>query len=302
MRKNTFIFSFCLLSVIVARGFAAPQLSHPLTGGFFDSEYSAGIGPETAYFVVDFGGTPVVGGGIHGFVYHWNGTQTADNAMLAIDAAGSLDMQYDDFGASPATPNIFISTLTDAPDTDTPDFGTDGRFWDYFTGAYSGNNVAWTESLYGISGRDFSPPYDIKQALTDGGFYGFYASSDSHVPGAPVAMLKSGDFNLDGHVDASDVKAMTAALVDLNAYQHGANSQDATITADDLTQIGDLNGDHQITNADLQYLSNLLKAGGGSTSVPEPSAWLLVVCAAGGWLLIFGRRNGSRSRAAVSVV
>jgi hypothetical protein len=36
-----------------------------------------------------------------------------------------------------------------------------------------------------------------------------------------------------------------------------------------------VNGDHLFTNADLQALLNLLKSGGGSTSVPEPSALVL---------------------------
>lgn len=290
MPKNAVIFTFCLLNIVSSASFAAPQLSHPLPGGFFNSEYSAGSGAETAYFVVDFGGSPG-GGGIHGYVYHWSGIQTADNAMLAIDAAGSLDMQYDDFGASPATPNIFINKLTDLPDSDMPDFGTDGRFWDYFLGTYSGNNVSWTESLYGLSGRDFNPPYEVQQALVDGGFYGFYASSDSHVPGLPVAQLKPGDFNLDGHVDAGDIQAMEAALVDLNAYQHGNNSQDAMLTASQLMTIGNLNGDSQITNADLQYLLNSLRGGGGSTSVPEPATFTLTIGFAAGLILTLLRRH-----------
>ena len=75
---------------------AAPVLTVPLPGGYFDAEYFAGSGANTAYFVADFGGS---GGGVHGFGYHWDGTQTADNAMIAIAAAGALDMTYNDFGS-----------------------------------------------------------------------------------------------------------------------------------------------------------------------------------------------------------
>jgi hypothetical protein len=260
--KSTIPVLFCGFLCIASVSQAAPQLSVPLTGGFFDSEYSAGSGTNTAYFVADFGGS---GGGKHGFVYHWNGTQTADNAVQAIDAAGSLDASYDNFG-SPEQPNLFINRLADPPDVDMPDFGTDGRFWDYFLGTYSGGTVNWNESPYGISGRDFSTG-DVVQTLVNGGFYGFYASANTTPPGLPVTTLHGGDFNLDGHVNAADIKAIEAALADLNAYQHGANSQNATLQAGDLAILGDLNGDTKINGADLQKLLNLLKSGGDRKSV-----------------------------------
>jgi hypothetical protein len=94
---------------------------------------------------------------------------------------------------------------------------------------------------------------------------------------------KAGDFNLDGHVDARDIKSMAAALANLNAYQHGGNSQSLTLADSDLNTIGDLNGDHKINNADLQFLLNELKTGGGSTSVPEPGSFFLLVI--GGFVL-----------------
>jgi hypothetical protein len=169
--------------VLTAVASAAPVLTVPLPGGYFDAEYFAGSGANTAYFVTDFGGS---GGGIHGFGYHWDGTQTADNAMIAIAAAGALDMAYNDFG-SPGQPNLFISKLVDPPDQDQPVFNVDGRFWDYFLGTYANSNVSWTESLYGISGRDFTTG-DVVQTLTNGGFYGFYASANTTPPRSPVAV------------------------------------------------------------------------------------------------------------------
>ena len=78
---------------------------------------------------------------------------------------------------------------------------------------------------------------------------------------------------------------MEAALVNLNGYKNGGNSLGADLSAGDILSIGDLNGDHIITNADLQSLLNLLKSGGGSTSVPEPAALVLMLLATAAWLV-----------------
>jgi hypothetical protein len=102
-----------------------------------------------------------------------------------------------------------------------------------------------------------------------------------------------GDFNLDGHVDARDIKAMEAALANLQGYQHGGNTQAANLSDTDLLQIGDLNGDNKINGADLQKLLNVLKSGGGSTSVPEPTTFPLL--AIGGLAWLFSYRKARRS-------
>lgn len=168
---KSIVAAFIGLVALASSALATPLSGVPLPGGFFDSQYSAGSGANTAYFVVDFGMT---GGGTYGFVYQWDGTQTADYALLAIDAAGAFDMAYDDFG-SPGEPNLFISKLTYPPDSDQPDYNFDQRFWDYFLGDYTGSNVNWTESSIGISGRDFIG--NVVQTLNDGGFYGLRADA-----------------------------------------------------------------------------------------------------------------------------
>ncbi len=173
----------CVALLAIRPALATPVLDHPLPGGYFDAEYFAGTGANTAYFVVDFGGN---GGGVHGFGFHWDGTQTADKALQLIDAAGSLDATFNNFGTA-AQPNLFISRLTDSPNTDQPDFSVDGRFWDYFLGTYSASGVNWVESNFGISGRDFVTG-NIVQTLTNGGFYGVYASANSTPPRSPVAV------------------------------------------------------------------------------------------------------------------
>ena len=109
--------------------------------------------------------------------------------------------------------------------------------------------------------------------LTYAGEYGYQsvdyvlAGSLSYVPVLP------GDFDLDGHVNAADIPAMLAALTDLNSYEslHG-------LTHSALTMLGDLNGDHAVTNADIQPLLNLLTASGVAPSVPEPAGVLLAAC------------------------
>jgi hypothetical protein len=89
-----------------------------------------------------------------------------------------------------------------------------------------------------------------------------------------VATYYAGEFNRDGHVDAADVTAMEQALADLPDYEATKGLTDAQ-----LLLIGDINGDGVINNADVQALLDLLNSGGGSTSVPEPSTFVLAVLA-----------------------
>jgi hypothetical protein len=88
--------------------------------------------------------------------------------------------------------------------------------------------------------------------------------------------LLPGDFNRDGHVDASDIAAAMGALSDVTSYQNANGLTDANL----FRVIADVNGDGSFTNADLQFLLNRLQAGGGSAEpVPEPSSMQLACCA-----------------------
>jgi hypothetical protein len=90
-----------------------------------------------------------------------------------------------------------------------------------------------------------------------------------------VATFLAGDFNRDGHVDAGDVLAMEQALVDLPDYQTAKG-----LTTAQLMLIGDINGDGEMTNADLQALLIYLKSGNGSGDpAPEPTSAILLLAA-----------------------
>ena len=99
---------------------------------------------------------------------------------------------------------------------------------------------------------------------------------------APVSAELLGDFNRDGHVNATDIQTLLGALTNVKSYETAQGLSDSG-----LLTIGDINHDGQFNNADLQALLDLLKSGGGSTSVPEPSTFVLAVLAFG---LAFRRR------------
>jgi len=126
--------------------------------------------------------------------------------------------------------------------------------------------------------------------------------SDQALPGATsnapltltvtgtVNQYAPGDFNLDHHVDAADIAPMLQALTDPSGYesQYGVSP---TL----LSEIGDVNGDGSMNNADLQYLETSLIAGQGSNSaVPEPST--LVLLGLSSLILLRGRRREFRRR------
>jgi hypothetical protein len=76
-----------------------------------------------------------------------------------------------------------------------------------------------------------------------------------------------GDFNQDGHVNAGDIMPAMQALTNPNAYMNTYG-----VSSSNLPGIGDVNGDGNFNNADLQKLLNLLKSGGGSASADSSSS------------------------------
>ncbi len=77
-----------------------------------------------------------------------------------------------------------------------------------------------------------------------------------------------GDFNFDDRRTQADLPAMLNALTDLNKFK-----ADHSLSTSDLLAIGDLNGDHAVTNADIQQLLDMVATEGGAgalAAVPEP--------------------------------
>ncbi len=110
---------------------------------------------------------------------------------------------------------------------------------------------------------------------------GLYSSGELIVANST---LLPGDFNRDGIVDARDIAPMMQALTNLSGYQ----SSHGNISTPQVTLLGDINGDGQFTNADLQSFLSPLKSGDGSTDpVPEPASLVLLVM---GLVIAFRRR------------
>jgi len=152
------------------------------------------------------------------------------------------------------------------------------------------NNYALTTLATFLGQTNGGSPRGSLFADAAGNLYGTTESGGSGFLGTVFKLTGSGfvlrgDFNLDGHVNTSDIAAMEQALTNLSAYEqsHG-NLMDSQVTS-----LGDVNGDGKFNNADLQALLVKLKSGGGSTNpVPEPSTLVLAVLSFG--LVMLGRR------------
>jgi hypothetical protein len=147
------------------------------------------------------------------------------------------------------------------------------------TEAISTNGFSTIEHIFWQVRTNDTYQIEVQQAGFSGGNFGEVDYGLAWwTLGQGVVNSGLGDVNQDGHIDAKDIHAMQLALANESSY---ANS--IGVTPDYLSLIGDMNGDGQFTNADLQYLLNFLKDGNGSTSVPEPTS--IVMLAVGSLLM-----------------
>jgi hypothetical protein len=124
--------------------------------------------------------------------------------------------------------------------------------------------------------------------LNNIGQIGFPAQLSDGRMGLYIATsLLRGDFNRDGHVDAADILPMEQALTNLSDYKA---TYAPGITDPQLAFIEDVNQDGSFNNADLQFLLDTLKSGGGSAdSVPEPAS--IALLGIGALAIVFRRRS-----------
>ena len=237
------------------------------------------------------GGTLVVNGSISGAVAV-NSTGTLQGigtigGLVTVNSGGILSP-----GNSPGTITLGSLTLNGGAQTNVELGGTTrGSQYDAIL---SGGNVNLGGILNVSLINNFTPLAGNSFDIMDWGSLTGKFSSVS-LPSLPVGLVWStlglystgelivaniallpGDFNRDGHVDAPDIVPMMQALTNLSAYQ----SSHGNISTLQVTLLGDINGDGQFTNADLQsFLSPLNSGGGSSDPVPEPASWVLAFLA-----------------------
>ena len=178
MRKITTsaFFALLFLASLFTQSSSAQVL---LDDGALELEGLFGIGSNTSFFVVDFGGSPASATGprdTYAFGYQFDAPNpTAADGLLDIVAASALEVGTTDFGGNLG---LGLNSFTFGADTDTPDFGADSRFFETFVGTLNNGQVDFTSSGLGISSI----------VLEDGDFIGFRANVfDVNVPGiAPL--------------------------------------------------------------------------------------------------------------------
>ena len=170
MRKLTtsIFYAILFLSSMLAQSSSAQVF---VNGGALDLDGVFGIGSNTSYFVVDFGGTPESANtprDSFAFGYQFDDpNSTAADGLLAIESASALEVGTTDFGGDLG---LGLDSFTFGADTDTPDFGFDNRFFETFVGSLNNGQVDFTSSLFGISSI----------VLEDGDFIGFRANVSTY--------------------------------------------------------------------------------------------------------------------------
>jgi len=125
--------------------------------------YSAGIGSNTSHLIIDFGFNS---GDAYLFDYHYDGTKTGEDMLLALNTAGPLvvDHQFFNFGGSNT---IFTNGFSFNGESSIPVFeGANGESWTYWGSAAAPQAPGdWTFF------NTFGP---TDRVLSNGSYDGFY--------------------------------------------------------------------------------------------------------------------------------
>ena len=189
-------------------------------------------------------------------------TQAMNATSLKLTSSSAIDM-------TTGTPNA-LNLANSNSDTNPALAWTPGQLLSILhwtgTAGVGGTPGVNDQVIFGTNNTGLSASQLIQ--IHFAGFNGAKLLSTGEVVPLTVSTRKLGDFTLDGHVNAADVSAMLTALTDLNVYRTSRS-----LTGEDVLNIGDLDGDAHVTNADLQGLLAYLIAGNGSgaNAVPEPS-------------------------------
>lgn len=181
MRKPTSV-TICTILFLLSVMAQSSRAQVALEDGVLELEGLFGIGSNTSYFVIDFGGSPLSATGprdSYAFGYQWDAPDTsAADGLLEIVSQSTLELDTTDFGGDLG---LAINTFSYEGDTDTPDFNVDNRFWNTFIGTLSNGNVGWQVSDFGISSI----------TLTDEAFLGFRAQAfgAAERPAVPVTAI-----------------------------------------------------------------------------------------------------------------
>lgn len=93
-------------------------------------EHSIGVGANTSTLIIDFG---YLNGDAYQFEYSYDGTATAENMLLALDAQTELAVQYQVFTFSGQS-SIYVDGFSYKGNSSFPVYqGSQGEAWSYWT-------------------------------------------------------------------------------------------------------------------------------------------------------------------------
>ena len=152
----------CLIVVLAITSSAVIATPVNFGGTWVEVDYWAGTGSNEAIVVVDFAAS---GGDSSAFGFKWDGIATGYDALVAIDAAGTLDFEATSYGDM----GYFIDNFYYNSES-----GNESYYWQYFT---SSDGSTWASSWVGMSDR----------TLTNGDWDGWYNGFDPGVsPTTPI--------------------------------------------------------------------------------------------------------------------